>query len=213
MGQTYGQCEAPAVISRLSAADHELARAGQSDLLRSNGRPYSAVDVAILGEDGTPCSPGEVGEVAVRSPIIANWRWIDSRPQLLRPDGGAHKTGDLGHLSEDGILFLDGRMNDVLVSGGYNVYPVEVERALTAHPAVSQACVVGVHDAEWGDKVCAAVVLQPGADGEKEAAEILGFAKSRLSTYKVPKALRVVDQLPVTAANKVSRPRTKEAFF
>jgi fatty-acyl-CoA synthase len=213
MGQTYGQCEAPAVISRLSAADHELARAGQSDLLRSIGRPYSAVDVAILHEDGTPCLPGEVGEVAVRSPIVANWRWTNSRPEPLRPDGAVHKTGDLGHLSGDGTLFLDGRMNDVLVSGGYNVYPVEVERALTAHPAVSEACVVGVHDAEWGDKVCAAVVLKAGVDSEQQVTEILSFAKSRLSTYKVPKVLRVVDQLPVTAANKVSRRGTKEAFF
>jgi fatty-acyl-CoA synthase len=218
MAQTYGQCEAPAVIATLTAADHERIRAGWGDMLNAVGRPYAFTDVVIVDGDGRECPTGVSGEVTVRSAIVADWTWRHGAPHALRPSGQAHRTGDLGRLTAEGLLVLEGRMNDVLVSGGYNVYPIEVERVLTDHPDVEEACVVGVPHPEWGESVCAAIVLKSGALKSSPAdeaciADILGFARVRLARYKVPKLLKIVDRLPLTAANKVSRSQTRKDYF
>lgn len=212
MAQTYGQAEAPATIAVLSERDHRAALAGRAELLGSVGRPYSYTDVMIVDEAGTECAPDETGEVAVRSPMVATWRWLDGRVQPLRPPGHDHRTGDLGHFLPGGYLHLDGRRNEMLISGGYNVYPAEVERVLVAHELVEEACVVGVPDREWGDRVNAVLVLKrDAADGDLES--ILDHCRHHLARYKVPKELRITDVLPVTAAGKVSRRDARRIHF
>jgi len=212
MSQTYGQTEAPAVMTLLSEDDHELARAGRTDLLGSVGRPYSFTDILILDDDGNPGAPGRSGEIAVRAPFVAEHRWLDGELVPLRSKGQVHRTGDMGHF-EDGYLFLDGRRNEMLISGGYNVYPLDVERALLTHPVVEQACVVGLPDREWGDRVVAVVVLKPEADPASAPTVLVDHCKERLARYKVPKAVLVVEGLPLTAAGKISRPDVKQTVL
>lgn len=209
MAQTYGQTEAPAVMTLLSEDDHELARAGRTDILSSVGRPYSFTDIMVLDDAGEPCSPGQSGEIAVRAPFVANQRWLDGKLVPLRLDSQVHRTGDMGHF-EDGNLFIDGRRNEMLISGGYNVYPLEVERTLLAHPLVEQACVVGLEDLEWGDRVVAVVVLKTDSDPVSAPSAIRDYCKERLARYKVPKEILVTHDLPLTAAGKVSRPGVKQ---
>jgi fatty-acyl-CoA synthase len=215
MAQTYGQAEAPATITRLNAAEHALARAGRDELLSSIGRPYSFTDVLILDEQNRPCLPGVSGEIAVRSPILSSWFWKDGELQPLRPDGSDHRTGDVGRIDQEGFVFLEGRRSEMLITGGYNVFPADVERVIASHPLVEQACVVGVPDPEWGDRICAAVILKNGlAVSEAHAIEeILEKCRALLAGYKIPKAIKIVSEFPTTAAAKVSRREVRKAYF
>jgi acyl-CoA synthetase (AMP-forming)/AMP-acid ligase II len=211
-GQTYGQTEVPATITRLTAADHERIRAGATELTSSVGRPYSFTDVMICDPGGAPVRPGSDGEVWVNSPLIAQWRWTGSAVTRVHEPGRSHATGDIGHLDADGYLYLTGRAKDLLITGGYNVYPAEIEKVLLTHPAVKDACVVGISDDTWGDMICAAVTLNTGADGA-DAAALIEHCRAHSASYRVPKRIEIVPTLPLTSAGKVSRADTKRLYF
>jgi fatty-acyl-CoA synthase len=208
--QTYGQAEAQTTIACLTARDHERERHEPTSRIRSVGRPYSMTDVAIVEPGGNQLKSGEPGEIVVRGVLTADGYWDDPAmtAEVFR-DGWVH-TGDLGHLDEDGYLYLDGRASDMMISGGFNVYPAEVEQALAGLPEVVAAVVTSVPDLEWGERVVAAVVR---ADGSAVTAdEVRAACRGRLAGYKCPKEVRFVDRLPLNHNGKVSRADTREIF-
>jgi O-succinylbenzoic acid--CoA ligase len=171
--------------------------------LGSAGKPLYPNELRILDANGHDAAPGEAGEIAVRGPVVTIG--YADRPeetaQALR-DGWLH-TGDLGYLDDDGYLYVLDRRTDLIVSGGENVYPAEVEAVLLAHPAIEEACVVGVTDGEWGQRVVATVRLRDGR--VLDVTELTSFCRARLAGYKVPRDIRCVDELPRNAAGKLLR--------
>jgi fatty-acyl-CoA synthase len=199
--QSYGMTEAAQAVSFLSAADHERALASRPQLLLSAGR--SAV--------GTALRIGEAGEILVRGPQLMSgyWRREEATAQALR-DGWLH-TGDAGRIDEEGYLFVEDRIKDMIVSGGENVYPRTVEEVLVAHPAVAEAAVIGVPDERWGETVKAVVVLRPDAVcGE---AALLDFCRPRLGGFERPRSVDFVDVLPRTATGKVLKRVLREPYW
>jgi len=193
LAQCYGQAESPMVITCLKPEDHN--RVG------SCGRPFSVAEVAIFGEDDKPLPPGQRGEIVCRGPQTMAYYW--NRPEQTAEAfrGGWLHTGDIGYMDEDGFFYIVDRKNDMLISGGFNVYPREVEDVLLGYPGVVEAAVVGLPDDKWGDRVVAAVAGRAGLD----AAALLEYAREHLATYKRPKAIEIWPELPKSGANKILR--------
>ncbi|WP_448575748.1 o-succinylbenzoate--CoA ligase [Thermomicrobium sp.] len=201
--QTYGLTETASQLATLAPED-ALRKLG------SAGKPLYPNELRVVREDGSPAAPGEPGEITVRGPVVTPgyWRRPDLTARALR-DGWLW-TGDLGYLDEDGYLTVLDRRDDLVVTGGENVYPAEVEAVLLAHPAVAEAAVVGIPDVEWGQRVVAAVVLRPGAT--VSAADLAGWCRERLAGYKVPRAFRFVSELPRTESGKLQRWAVRQAW-
>ena len=170
----------------------------------SVGRGFRDTEILILDERGVPVPTGEVGEVYLRAPMNDTYRYLGGAAPAVPTADGFRSAGDLGRLDEDDYLYIADRRTDMIVSGGANVFPAEVENALIAHSAVDDVVVLGLKDAEWGRRVHAVVQLAQGA-GDVTADDLIGYAKSRLARYKVPKTVEFVDEIPRTAATKVSR--------
>jgi long-chain acyl-CoA synthetase len=192
--QGYGLTECAALISTNPAGRE---RAG------SVGLPVPGTELEIRGEDGRPLPVGEVGEVCARSPgvMLGYWQAPDVTAEAVR-DGWLH-TGDVGHLDEDGYLFLVDRKKDLIIRGGFNVYPRDVEDALVEHPAVQMAGVVGRPSTVHGEEVVAFVSLHAGAEIEPE--ELVDWARTRIGGYKYPREVHVVDAIPLTPVGKIDR--------
>jgi fatty-acyl-CoA synthase len=208
--QVYGTAEGSAAVCALTVRDHERARRERGTLLRSVGRPYPIVDVVVLDDAGAAVEPGVIGEVTVRSSMIMPGYWGDPEQSAAKLREGRVHTGDLGYLSDDGYLYLVGRKDDVVISGGYNVYPGEVEAAMRSLPGVRDVAVTAVTDDEWGDRVVAAVVLDEGACATPE--ELIAGTRGLLAGYKTPKAVRVLPAMPLTLNGKPDRARVRAAF-
>lgn len=191
---TYGLTEA---ASQVATMPSDLA----AEKLGCVGQPLLFTQVRIADESNATVDTGAVGEVCVRGPSVFAGYYgdVEATAQTLR-EGELH-TGDLGFLDPDGDLWIVQRRSDLIVSGGENVYPAEVEAALVRHPAVSDACVVGLADAEWGQRVAALVVCE----GPATAGELIAFAKASLAGYKVPRTIHFTKALPLTGSGKVSR--------
>lgn len=199
--QFYGQTEAPLAIAVLSKEDH-LNRSK----LASCGRP--AIDAHVRVD----ASSGDEGEVLVRAPfcMLGYHDEPDLDAETITSDGWLH-TRDIGRLDADGYLTLVDRASDMIITGGYNVYPKEVEDVLAAHPAVREAAVVGVPDAKWGEAVIAFAVLQPGHP--LSVNELLAYARERLAGYKSPKDIRFIEALPLSAVGKPLRRVLRDPFW
>ena len=190
----------------LASGDHDP-DGPRAHLLRSAGRPFDHVELRIVDPaTGEELPPGAVGEVVTRSSqnMLGYWNKPDETGAVLSRDGWFH-TGDAGWLDDEGYLFLHDRIKDMIVSGGENVYPAEVENALLAHPAVADAAVIGVPDDRWGETVKAIVVKAPGSSVDDEAltADILAATRDRLAHFKCPTSIDFRDELPRTASGKV----------
>ncbi|MFJ5830703.1 AMP-binding protein [Streptomyces sp. NPDC093089] len=199
----YGLTEGGGTVTQLPPEDHRP-DGPEQHLLTSVGRPRRGVDVVIADpETGRPVPAGTVGEIRVRSRHNTPGYW--NRPEETRAlydSEGLLCTGDGGHLDADGYLFLTDRIKDMIVSGGENVYPTEVESVLAEHPAVSEVAVVGLPDPVWGEAVTAVVVLRPGADRPTER-ELVDFTRDRIASYKKPRRVHFVDALPRNPNGKV----------
>jgi O-succinylbenzoic acid--CoA ligase len=201
--QTYGMTETASQAATLAPAD-ALRKLG------SAGQPLLPVELRIEAH-GRAAAPGEVGEICVRGPTVTAGYYgrPDATADAIR-DGWLY-TGDLGHLDAEGYLYVVDRRSDLIISGGENVYPAEVEAALLAHPAVLEAGVVGAPDPTWGQVPVAYVVARPGhAAGPELAAELLAFTRERLAAYKQPRRVTVVASLPRTASGKLRRTELKQ---
>jgi bile acid-coenzyme A ligase len=170
----------------------------------SVGRGFRDTEIRILDADGNDVPIGQLGEIYLRAPMTGAYRYIGGAPPLPSTPDGFHTAGDLGYLDEDGYLYVADRRADMIITGGANVFPAEVESALADHDGIADVVVIGLADPEWGRRVHA--VVQP-VDPTRPPAEqdVIAYAKSRLAPYKVPKSVEFVDAIPRTAATKVNR--------
>ncbi|MDT5109443.1 MAG: fatty-acyl-CoA synthase [Mycobacterium sp.] len=210
--QYYGQSEAPMVITYLAKGDHDEKR------LSSCGRPTLFARTALLGDDGNPVAQGEVGEICVSGPLLCGgyWKLPEATAETFR-DGWMH-TGDLAREDEDGFWYIVDRTKDMIVTGGFNVFPREVEDVVAEHPSIAQVCVIGTPDEKWGEAVTAVVVLRPDAASDEAAvatmtAEIQAAVKDRKGSVQSPKQVIVVDSVPVTALGKPDKKAVRAQFW
>ena len=196
--QLYGMTETTGAATYLPPDDHEV---GGNERMRSAGRPYPGVELKVVDDDGKPVPARVVGEICIRSPanMLGYWNLPDATASTLI-DGWVH-TGDAGYLDEHGYVYVHDRVKDMIVSGGENIYPAEVENALFGHPAVADVAVIGVPDDRWGEAVKAVVVLKPGQ--VVGADELIGFARSRIAGFKLPKTIDFIVELPRNPSGKV----------
>ena len=176
----------------------------------SVGRPIRSTQVRILDAEGKPLPPGEIGDIYMRSEDIGGSTYLGEVPQLATAADGFRSVRDMGYLDEDGYLYLVDRRVDMIITGGANVFPAEVENALMDHPKVADVVVIGLRDEEWGRRVHAVIEPADAAD-PPHFEEVRVYAKGRLAPYKVPKTIEIVDAIPRSAATKVSRGALVEA--
>jgi bile acid-coenzyme A ligase len=176
----------------------------------SVGLGFRDTEVRILDANGQPVQAGELGEVYLRSPMSAGYLYLGGAPLLPSTPDGFRTAGDIGHVDDDGYLYIADRRSDMIVTGGANVFPAEVESALVEHDGIADVVVIGLTDSEWGRRVHAVIQLSDRCTPLTER-DVIGFAKSRLAAYKVPKTVEFVDQIPRTAATKVNRSAMVEA--
>ena len=197
--QFYGATETAGAVTLLRPEQHDI---DDEVGLRSCGTPLPLIDVKIVDPDGTELPQGEIGEVVVRSPSLANGYWNQPDTTGAAFKRGWYKTGDAGRFDEKGFLYLVDRVKDMIVTGGENVYSTEVEQALQKHPGVRQSAVIGLPDAKWGEKVVA-VVIPLDASAAPTQDEIIAHCRLHIAGYKVPKAVVFVEAFPMTATGKV----------
>ncbi|WP_332880683.1 AMP-binding protein [Streptomyces sp. NBC_00564] len=205
--QRYGLTEAGGQVTILGPREHRAAVAGQESLLTSCGRETPHAEISVVGEDGEELPPGEVGEIVIRCDSAARGYWNnpEQTAQVFRPEG--LWSGDLGRLDEDGYLHIEGRRTDMIISGGFNVYPAELERVIGGHRGVDVVAVVGVPHQEWGETPVAVVVPKGPAPADTGALqeELRALCRERLAGYKQPRSFvfRTWDSLPLGPAGKV----------
>jgi fatty-acyl-CoA synthase len=200
--QFYGQTEAPMTVCLLRKEEHDPSVAGR---LSSCGRPAPGVEVELLGDDGRRAGDGEAGEICVRGPLVALEEYLHHPAETAAAlhDGWLH-TGDVASRDGDGFLHIIDRKKDMIVSGGFNVYPRHVEDCLSCHPAVRQVIVIGVPDDQWGEAVKAVVVLRPGYAGTAERA-LVQYVRAALGPLHAPKSVDFVEAIPLGPLGKPDR--------
>ncbi len=202
---SFGQTEAPQIITFLPPGEMHGER------LASVGRPSLLTRVAIVDKAGNVLGAGEEGEIAVRGDLVmSGYLKAETETRKTLVDGWL-RTGDAGVFDEHGFLFLRDRIRDVIITGGFNVYPGDVEVVLSAHPAVADCSVVGIPDAKWGEAVHAAVQLRPGM--QVAADELIALVKHELGSVKTPKHIHVFEALPRSAVGKVLKPAVRESIL
>jgi acyl-CoA synthetase (AMP-forming)/AMP-acid ligase II len=206
--QVYGLTETSGVITALLPEDHSRA---DSEVMKSCGRPIDGVELRVVDALGAPLPPREVGEVVCRTTrnMKGYWNRHDDTARTLR--GEWLHTGDAGYLDENGYLYIHDRIKDMIVSGGENIYPAEIESALFGHPDVADIAVIGVPDERWGEAVKALVVLRQGSAAD--AAGILQYARERLAGYKIPKSIEFLPDLPRNPSGKVLKRKLREQYW
>ncbi|MFJ2094925.1 long-chain fatty acid--CoA ligase [Streptomyces sp. NPDC087901] len=212
LSQGFGCGETTSGVLFLTTEDHRRAIDGEDEeLLLSCGRPLAEAEVLIVGDDGTPVADGEIGEIAVRGPDVVPG--YHNEPGLTAEtfrDGWFH-TGDLARRRSDGYVFIVDRKKDMIISGGFNIYAVEVESVLHQHPDVYEAAVVGIPDEQWGEAVQAVVVPRDGA--VLDAAELIAFCAERLARMKKPRSVDLVAALPHNPNGKIDRRAIRERYW
>jgi long-chain acyl-CoA synthetase len=211
-GEGYGQSESGPAISHMPREDHDVLDkpVEQQKHLASAGRPDIGVQVRIVDTDGNDCEPGDIGEIIVKSKHIMVGYW--KKPQDTKEtivDGWLY-TGDMGYYDERGYIYIADRKKDMIISGGENIFPREVEEVLYKHPAVLEAAVIGIPDDYWVEKVHAVIVTKKGASVAPE--EVTAFCKKHIAGYKTPKSIEFVDALPKNAAGKILKKELREKY-
>ncbi len=208
ISQGYGMTESSSVLTFLHAAEHRMG----GEVLKSAGRPVAGVVLSIQDDEGNELPSGETGEVCARAGnfMIEYWKRPDETKEAFR--GGWYHTGDMGYLDDKGYLFLVDRVKDMIVTGGENVYSVEVENAIAKHPDVGQVAVIGVPSDQWGEAVHAIVVPQEGASIAEE--DLIAHTREWIAGYKVPKSIEFrTEPLPLSGALKVLKKDLREPYW
>jgi acyl-CoA synthetase (AMP-forming)/AMP-acid ligase II len=204
--QFYGMTETTGAGTSLAPEEH------RGELMRSCGRPWPGMGVRIADDQGTELPAREIGEIEIRGPMImaGYWNRAEATADTIRPDGWL-RTGDAGFMDEDGFFFVHDRVKDMIVTGGENVYPAEVENAILGCPGVADAAVIGVPDERWGEAVKAVCVKTPGADPSPD--DIIAHARSRIAGFKAPKSVDFVEALPRNPSGKVLRRELRAPYW
>ena len=207
----YGMTEMSNLIAALTPEYHVL-EGPLAGKLQSVGRPVPYLDVRIVDADDHELPSGEIGEIVARGPTVM--KGYLNRPEetaeALR--GGWFHTGDMGRFDEDGLLTISGRLKDMIITGGENVYPTEVEDVLSAHQAVSQVAVIGIPDPKWGEAVHAVVILADGADASAD--DLIAHCRTHIAGYKVPREITLrTEPMPLSGANKVLKTELRKPFL
>jgi long-chain acyl-CoA synthetase len=206
--QLYGLTETSGAVVALPPEDHDPDRGAR---IRSAGKALHGVEVAILDEAGNRLASNTVGEISIRSQanMVGYWNMAESTAACLQP-GGFLRTGDVGHLDDEGYLFISDRLKNLIITGGENVSPAEVEAVLCEYPSVVEAAVIGVPDARWGEAVNAVIVSDAGSAISE--ADLRSWIRSKLAGYKVPKAFHFVSALPKNSSGKVLHRQLREHY-
>ncbi|PQM49074.1 3-[(3aS,4S,7aS)-7a-methyl-1,5-dioxo-octahydro-1H-inden-4-yl]propanoyl:CoA ligase [Mycobacterium talmoniae] len=201
--EVYGASES-GMIS-YTAPEHQLSKPGTS------GLPYDGVEIAIVDERWNPLSPGQTGEIAVNTPMVID-HYLGHGPLPVDTiKDGFYRTGDVGHLDDDGFLFITDRIKDMIVAGGVNIYPAEIEKALVEHPAVVDAAVIGIPHDDFGEQPLAFIVAANGARPTDD--DLVAFLDGRLASYKRPRKFIYVDELPLNPAGKVLKTALRRPYW
>jgi long-chain acyl-CoA synthetase len=211
-GQGYGQSESGPAITHMSKDDHNVLDkpAKEQKKLMSAGRPDIGVQVRIVDEEGKDVEPGEVGEITVRSKQVMVEYWHKPEDTKANVVKGWLHTGDMGYYDDEGYIYIVDRKKDMIISGGENVYPREVEEVLYRHPAVLEAAVIGIPDPYWIEKVHAVVATKKGKTTTPE--ELIAFCKKEIAGYKTPKSIDIVDALPKNPAGKILKRELRDEY-
>ncbi len=211
LSQGYGAGETTSGVCGLSVEDHLFARAAMPERLASCGRPFLESVVDIVDDEGQPVATGEIGEIVVGGADIfaGYWRAPELTAEVLKH--GRYHTGDLARADDDGYIYIVDRKKDMVISGGFNVYPSEVEAVLYQHAAVDEACVFSVPDDKWGEAVAAHIVLKPGVAAD--AAALDAFCAERLAGFKRPRRIEFVDALQKNANGKIARKLIQSPYW
>ncbi|MBT4519681.1 MAG: AMP-binding protein, partial [Halieaceae bacterium] len=209
--QFFGQSEAPMVLANMTKAEHDLTK---PDRLSSCGRPSPWIHMALLDGDGKAVAQGEPGEICVRAPLVMKG-YKDMPEQTAEAfAGGWMHTGDIGRLDQEGFLYIVDRTKDMIVTGGFNVFPREIEDVLSGHEAVGQVVVIGVPDEKWGESVKAVVVLKPTFEASDALVEDLqNRVKDAKGSVQSPKSIDFVDTLPLTPVGKLDKKAVRAPYW
>jgi acyl-CoA synthetase (AMP-forming)/AMP-acid ligase II len=212
MSECFGQAECPAAITMKAPWDY-IGRDGSIDesRLQSVGRPAVFNTVAILDDEGRELPRGELGEICIKGPLVTPGYYKNPQATEQIRLFGWHHTGDIGVMDRDGFITMMDRKRDMIITGGFNVYPNEVEQVLAAHPAVQECAVIGVPDDKWGEAVKAVILLKTGASVDAE--ELIALAKEQLGGVKAPKSIDFVADLPRSPAGKVMKKEIRKAYW
>jgi acyl-CoA synthetase (AMP-forming)/AMP-acid ligase II len=212
MSQTFGQVEAPIFCTFMTPVEHLVIGDPEKEKrLASCGRPTMFTRVEIMSDDGKLLPVGERGEIVVRGNLVMTGYYKNPEATQEASTFGWHHTGDIGFKDGDGYIYIVDRKKDMIISGGFNVYPGEIEQVIWGHDAVQDCAVIGVPDDKWGEAVKAVVELKPGASADAE--EIIALCKSRLGSVKAPKSVEFWEVLPRSAVGKVRKKDIRETFW
>jgi fatty-acyl-CoA synthase len=203
LSQHYGQAEAPNALTVLDPAQHR----DDLHVLGSCGRPMPGVEIALLDPYGQHVPAGEPGELCVQGPLVMDGYWNKPEQTATALAGGWLHTGDVARQDDTGLATIIGRIKDTIITGGFNVYPREVEDALATHPAVAASAVYGTPDPHWGEAVTATVVLRPGQ--QATPADLMDHVRARKGALRAPKMLHLADSLPLTAPGKIDKKKLR----
>jgi len=209
--QGYGLGETTSIVTLFTAKEHIEALQNNPERLSSCGRPVFDSEVLVVDENGQEVAPGQIGEIIVIGPDIMQGYWKE--PKLTGEaiiDGCMH-TGDMARVDEEGFIFVVDRKKDMIISGGFNIYPTEVEQSLYTHPSVYEVCAVGVPDETWGEAVKAVVVLKEGCSATTD--ELIEHCGQTLATYKKPQSIDFVEELPKNPNGKLVRRLVQEKYW
>lgn len=210
--QGWGALEVGGLVAFLAPEDHRLDGSERKEKrLLSTGREAQYAEIRLVDENGREVAQGELGEMIVKcgSTVSGYWKNPEKTAETIR-DGWVY-TGDVAYRDEDGYLYIADRKKEMIISGGMNIYPAEIETVLYTHPAIAQAAVIGVPDEHWGEAVKAVVELKKGAQASAE--QIIEFCRERLASYKKPKTVDFVDSLPVSSSGKVAKRELRERYW
>jgi len=209
--QTFGQAEAPMVCTVFSRHDHVAALRDAPERLASCGRPGLFSELAVMDDEGNLLPPGETGELVVRGDLVMAGYFNNPEATMESRADGWHHTGDIGRLDADGFVYITDRKRDMIITGGFNVFPSEIEQVIWSHEAVRDCAVIGVPDSKWGEAVVAVVELKNGRSCD--AAEIVALVKSALGSVKTPKAVEFWPELPRSNVGKVLKRAIRNSFW
>jgi acyl-CoA synthetase (AMP-forming)/AMP-acid ligase II len=207
--QAYGMTETSGTISALPPEDHSTEG---NQRMRSAGKALPGVQIEVRGANNVEVPRGDIGEVCILSPsnTPGYWKLPEATAKTIDPDGWLH-TGDAAVMDADGYIYIQDRIKDMIISGGENVYPAEVESAIYGHPAIAEVAVIGVPSAKWGEEVKACVVAKPGC--EIDEADVIAWARERIAAFKAPKSVDVIPLMPRNASGKILRRELRAPYW